>query len=173
MELVRLTSADAPEFKLLMDWYGKSFPEHEQRLPESQRTIMGDARYHFDMIVEGGKPVGALLDWRADGFAYVEHFYISPEARGGGLGSRALELLARQAGTLILEIDPPVDDISRCRKGFYERCGFVENGFAHVHPPYRAGNRGHKLVIMSRPAALTQGEYDRFYAYLCGVVMGI
>ena len=36
------------------------------------------------------------------------------------------------------EIDPPTGDISRRRKGFYERGGFVENPYPHIRPPYHA-----------------------------------
>lgn len=60
--------------------------------------------------------------------------------------------LARQNKTIILEIDPLVDDASVRRKGFYERCGYVANAFAHVHPPYQAANRGHELIVMKLSA---------------------
>ena len=51
------------------------------------------------------------------------------------------------------------------RKGFYERCGFTENPYAHVHPPYHPGNPGHRLVVMSSPEKLTPDAYERFYRY--------
>jgi len=44
-----------------------------------------------------------------------------------------------------------VDEIARRRKGFYERCGYAENPYPHVHPPYHCGNKGHELVVMSAP----------------------
>ena len=46
---------------------------------------------------------------------------------------QALEWLGKKEKTIILEIDPPSDDISIHRKSFYERCGFKENAFSHVH----------------------------------------
>ncbi len=73
---------------------------------------------------------------------------------------------------LILEIDPPVDDISKRRKGFYERCGFTENSFRHIHPPYHRGNDGHDLIIMSCPKQISQNEYNAFYQYLQNRIMG-
>lgn len=88
-----------------------------------------------------------------------------------GFGSRALELLQAKGKPVILEIDPPRDEVSRRRKGFYERSGFAANPFAHLHPPYRRGAAGHDLVIMSSPAALTEEEYGRFAAFLKGHVM--
>ena len=36
------------------------------------------------------------------------------------------------------------------------------NAFAHVHPPYQAANRGHELIVMSYPHAISQSEFDSF-----------
>ena len=105
-------------------------------------------------------------------FAYVEHFCIEPNLRGLHYGQSALKALCAQCGLVILEIDPPVDEISIRRKCFYERCGFKENPYAHVHPAYREGFSGHELKIMSWPRAITPAEYGRFNAYLITRVMG-
>ena len=51
-------------------------------------------------------------------------------------GRKVLSLLGGKQKTLILEIDPPVDNISKRRKGFYERCGFIENSFQHIPVSY-------------------------------------
>lgn len=64
--------------------------------------------------------------------------------------------------TLILEIEPPKDDISKRRKGFYERCGFTENFFTHIHPPYHKINEGHELTIMTCPKQISQEIFDTF-----------
>ena len=168
----RLTSTNDPAFAPAMRLYESSFPLHEQRLPESQRMIMSHPEYHFDVIFDGGTFVGDMLYWRTDLFAYVEHFCIEPNLRGLHYGQSALKALCMQRGSVILEIDPPVDEISIRRKGFYERCGFKENPYAHVHPAYREGFSGHELKIMSWPRAITPAEYDRFNAYLISRVMG-
>lgn len=94
-----------------------------------------------------------------------------PELRGQGLGSRALALLGSCGKTVILEIDPPVDAVSVRRRQFYERAGFVANPYHHVHPPYHREHAGHELVVMSRPSALTQAQYDAFAKVLTQTVM--
>ncbi len=68
--------------------------------------------------------------------------------------------------TIILEIDPPVDEKSKRRMGFYERVGFLQNSFDHIHPPYHNGIKGHELVVMSYPEKLSISEYDLFFQYL-------
>ena len=99
-------------------------------------------------------------------FVYVEHFCILPEMRNKKYGQKVLQLLRQNGRMVILEIDPPVVVISIRRKRFYERGGFVENPYFHVHPPYRRENSGHTLVIMSFPKTIPQAEYDAFKYYL-------
>ena len=171
MHFERLTTETHPLYKEASALYGISFPPHEQRESASQRAIMADPEYQFNLIYDGGAPVGAMLCWETETFIYVEHFFILPQLRGHACGSRALALLGERGKTVILEIDPPVDDVSLRRKGFYERSGFHENPYSHVHPPYHAGNRGHDLVVMSYPRTISETEYRAFADYLAARVM--
>lgn len=171
MHFERLTTETHPLYKEASALYGISFPPHEQRETASQRRILSDPAYHFDLIFDENTFVGEVLYWETERFIYIEHYCMLPEMRGKGYGKAALDALKLKNKTLILEIDPPVDDISRRRKHFYERCGFKENPYPHVHPPYHKGNHGHDLVILSCPNPITQAEYNAFAAYLNHTVM--
>lgn len=173
MYFQRVTRRDDPGFIRAMALYAKSFPLHEQRLSDSQLAILGEEAYHLDQIIQDGRFLGAIFYWETGDFVYVEHFCMEPHLRGQGFGKTALELLAEKGKTVILEIDPPADDISRRRLGFYQRCGFRENVHEHIHPAYRPEYRGHELVVLSYPEALNQAAYDRFAGYLRDTVMGI
>ena len=154
-----------------MALYAASFPLHEQRLSDSQEHILGLDAYHMELIEENGEPLGAIFFWETEAFIYVEHFCMEPSVRGKGFGEQALALLAERGKRIILEIDPPVDDIARRRKGFYQRCGFCENPYPHVHPAYRSEFQGHELVVMSYPSELDESVYRAFFTYLRDVVM--
>lgn len=169
MEFERVTTADHPLYQDALALYRASFPPHEQREAASQQAILGNEAYHFDLLLDAGEWVGEALYWDAGDFLYLEHFCIRPELRNRRYGQKALEVLCRRP--LILEIDPPVDEISIRRKGFYERCGLAANPYPHVHPPYHAGNRGHDLVLMTAPRQITSQEFDEFTRFLRGVVM--
>lgn len=175
MQFIRLTTSQDPRYAAALALYSTAFPVHEQRLAASQQAILQHPAYQFRLICEDGAFAGILLGWEMDAFFYAEHFAIAPEKRNRGCGELALRQLQRECTTkgqsIILEIDPPVDDISRRRKGFYERCGFQENPFPHVHPPYRPEHAGHALAVLSCPERLSQAQYDDFYRYLCDTVM--
>lgn len=166
MRLERLTDPKHAMFGKAMALYSISFPMHEQREAESQRKILDDEDYQFNLIYDDATFVGIILCWETEDFLYVEHFCILPEMRNRKYGRRVLALLSQRGKTVILEIDPPVDEVSIRRKGFYEHCGFAENPYPHVHPPYHEGNAGHSLVIMSYPDRITQSRYDTFRQYL-------
>ena len=167
----RTRDTSGPMMDAALALYRSSFPAHELRLPPDQRDVMGDPRYHFDLCLLDGALAGLILYWDFGAYIYVEHFCVEPSMRGHGLGTLILAELAKKGKPIILEIDPLTDDVAVRRKGFYERCGYVANGFAHVHPPYQAANHGHALIVMSHPRALSQAEFDTFTVDLREKVM--
>lgn len=172
MRLERLTAAEHEMYARAMELYCQSFPFHEQREGASQARIMGHEEYQFNLIYDGDEFAGLMLCWETARFIYVEHFCILPDLRNKKYGQRALELLRERGKPVILEIDPPVDELSLRRKSFYERAGYRENPFSHVHPPYHAGYSGHSLMVMSCPEPLSEELYQEFDRYLKAVVMG-
>ena len=167
----RCRDAGNPLMDAAMVLYRRSFPAHELRLWPDQQAVMNDPLYHFDLCLLDGALAGLILYWDFGAYIYVEHFCVRPELRGRRYGAKALEELGRDGKTVVLEIDPPVDDIARRRQGFYQRCGFAVNPYPHVHPPYRPEYPGHELVVLSSPRALTPAEYGAFACYLSAVVM--
>ena len=167
----RCRDASGPLMDAAMALYRRSFPAHELRLWPDQQAVMSDPLYHFDLCLLDGALAGLILYWDFGAYIYVEHFCVEPSMRGHGLGTLILAELAKKSRPIILEIDPLTDDVAIRRKGFYERCGYVANGFAHIHPPYQAANHGHALIVMSHPRALSQAEFDTFTVDLREKVM--
>lgn len=171
MEFQRLTSPTDPRFAEAIALYRQSFPYHEQRENVSQAAALAHPDYHFDLIDDEDVFIGLLLYWETQDFIYVEHFCIEPTLRGRSYGQKALVLLARKGKPIVLEIDPPVDELTRRRKAFYERSGYKANLYPHVHPPYHGDCQGHSLVVLSFPHELSAEAYTRFHTYLCEQVM--
>ncbi len=172
MRLERITEKKHPKYEDAMALYQISFPKHEQRESLSQQKIMEDSFYHFCLIFNEEEIFsGTVLFWETEDFIYIEHFCVCPEMRNKQIGQKVLALLSERNKTMILEIDPPIDEISKRRKGFYERCGFKENPYDHVHPPYHQGNKGHELVIMTNPEKISSEAYNRFNCFLNDRIM--
>lgn len=171
MVLKRITNASHSMYQEALNLYRISFPYHERREGFSQKEILKDREYHFDLIYDEDVFVGLILYWENEQFVYIEHFCICPEMRNKQYGQKTLTLLKGENKTLLLEIDPPEDDVSKRRKCFYERCGFVENSFSHIHPPYHKENEGHNLLVMTCPKQISWGVFDDFSLYLKNKVM--
>ncbi|MCC8061971.1 MAG: GNAT family N-acetyltransferase [Rikenellaceae bacterium] len=172
MELIRIQDTAHPYSARAWEIYEQRFPLCEQRPLAEHIKALDDPAFHYNLLADEGRLVGLLSwwDWEAkDGtpFRFGEHFAISPDIRGGGYGSRALKYLLGSGERLVLlEIDPPVDDISRRREQFYMRNGLVTNyEYNHVHPSFRPTTEPHKLLIMSYPRPLTPGEFREFQRF--------
>ncbi len=171
MNLQRVTSTTHPMFLTALELYKASFPRQEQRETLSQKKILCESEYHFDLVYDRDIFVGLVLYWETENMIYIEHFCILPEERNKKYGQKVLTLLKEKQKECILEIDPPIDDLSKRRKSFYERCGFVENSYQHIHPPYHRIDSGHKLILMTHPEQLSREKYDAFHKYLIDRVM--
>lgn len=169
MKFERIVTPNHPLYADAIKLYKISFPLHEQREEASQTKILTNPQYHFDVVCDGDDFVGEILYWDIGKALYIEHFCVMPSKRNMRYGQKILSALKDRS--LILEIDPPSDAISLRRKGFYERCGFVENPYAHKHPPYHKECDGHNLVVMSSPEVLTPEEYEIFRKFLEDTVM--
>ena len=185
LKIKRITDKKDYFYKKATELYKSSFPFHEQREEFSQNEILKNPEYFFCVISDSDnnaevmkeKFVGEILYWETKDFVYIEHFCIDTKERGKGYGREILLNLGNEFGihgknkTIILEIDPPANEISVRRKSFYERADFVANKYAHFHPPYHKGASGHKLVVMSYPDVLTEEKYTAFGKYLDNIVM--
>lgn len=171
MRFERVTNTAHDMYSGAMALYRASFPFHEKRERKSQSEILNDKDYNFTLAYDENDFVGMVLYWETKAFIYIEHFCVSPEKRNMRYGQKVLEALRGIGKTVILEIDPPVDEVSERRQGFYERNGFCANIYAHTHPPYHREHTGHRLVVMSCPDTLSEDEYRKFDTYLKKRVM--
>ena len=141
------------------------FPYNERWSEEAYDRAFGDPNFEADGIWRGDEFIGILFHWNAGDYRYVEHLAVSPRLRGQNMGSKALAAFC-QGRRVILEIDPPEDEISVRRQHFYQRLGFVANPYAYIHPSFRRPFHPHRLVLMSYPEALTYEEARGFADFI-------
>lgn len=172
MELIRIHNHTHPLAQEAWAIYEQSFPLCEQRPLDEHIRALDDPAFHYHALTDGGRTIGLLSWWEweaADGtpFRFGEHFAIAPETRGEGYGSRALTYLKGEGERLVLlEIDPPIDDISRRRERFYQRNGFRTNAeYDHIHPSFRPTTEAHRLLLMSYPQPLAPTEFKAFQRF--------
>ena len=93
--------------------------------------------------------LGLLTTWEFADFIYIEHFAIDPEVRSRGYGSTTLSTFIKKYGKpIVLEAEPPTDDITHRRIRFYERQGLTLYDFPYLQPAYTEASQPVELRLM-------------------------
>lgn len=171
MQLIDLRKASGELFNKSLELYKTSFPTFEIRSESSLRNALTDTEYNPKVAIDNeGNLMAIIFFWLHGDLLYIEHLAVDIELRGQNIGTRLLDTITEQYAdkTIILEIDPPVDEISIRRLGFYERAGFVSNGYEFIHPSFTKGSEAHphKLILMTYGKHLTENGFSAFKHYL-------
>ena len=166
MELMRLTSSQHPLFEEAFSLYTASFPHAERRDTVEQARVFGKEDYHFDVLLEDGKLMGIVFYWQTKDFLYLEHLATKPELRNRGIGALALGLLKEKNVPIILEIEPPEDELTKRRYGFYRRNDFIMTEHYHIQAKYHIGDEDLELKILSYPHGISAAQYETFRDYM-------
>ncbi len=150
-----------------------AFPPDERRPKDKQRFLTDEEPRFFPCaLVRDSEFLGLLTYWELDGLIYVEHLAMLPELRGGGLGGAALEVLKAKAGgvPLVLEVEPPTDDLTRRRISFYRRQGFtLWADSPYLQPAYAPGQGTPSLLLMVYGRLDEKADFERVRRILhCG-----
>lgn len=178
MEFTRIKDTSDPMWPLAWKVYQNSFPLCEQRQEAQHIEAMSDPAFNCNVITDDDKFIGIMMwwDWTSSSgmpMRFIEHFATDSSLRGGGYGARALQLLIGNSDRLtMLEIDPPEDEISRRREGFYMRNGLATNtDHLHIHPSFRKSTQPHQLMVMSYPRLINKDEFIEFRRFNLGHVL--
>ncbi|MGM9642910.1 MAG: GNAT family N-acetyltransferase [Eubacteriales bacterium] len=165
MHFHRITDIGDPLYGRAMALCEANFIREERRDADEQERVMKDPCYH-PCTVEDGGTVGIVFFWESEEFIYLEHLCIDPECRSKGYGGRVLEFLKAFGKTVILEIEPVVNEQTQKRLSFYERNGFVRNEHFHLNPKYHVGDGDLVLWLMTYDRPITKEEYRTFAAFI-------
>lgn len=142
----------------------ESFPMDEIRSYEGQKALLERLDYHLKTYEQDGKLLGFCAYYVFDDFWYIEHLACTSLSRGLGIGTKLVQEVLSEAGDypVILEVEPPVDELTKRRVRFYERLGFVLNDYPHYQPPLNPTTGMVELKIMSSCKGLEE-EIHKIY----------
>lgn len=141
-----------------LELYTEAFPSAERRGWKIPKEVTEFALSHPDMHIriamEGENLAGFIIYWMlTPEVVYVEHLVVNPALRGGGLGARLLTSVLDDTGAeSVLEVEPPCDELSRRRVGFYRRLGFnLHSDIDYMQPSYTPHGEECRLNLMTTP----------------------
>lgn len=157
------------------DLYHSAFNDNERRPWSKEVDLQScDKRFALYTIESMGDMLGFISLWHFDTFTYVEHFAVWPLCRGGGIGAQTMQELGSIAGQrVVLEVEPPIEDIDKRRVGFYQRQGFAFIDKPYIQPAYAADKKALPMNIMTRGEFDIEREFDTIVETLHTQVYGI
>lgn len=151
--------------------YTESFPEQERRPWERVISPSIKGCPELEIIYAGDKPAGLLSWWSMGEMDYIEHFAVSRDNRGKGIGGEALdEFVAGRDKPVVVEVEratSPARAEAR-RVEFYIRHGFFPLDYPYIQPPYAPGLPEVEMTLMSTdpglsPERVARMLYERVY----------
>jgi GNAT superfamily N-acetyltransferase len=127
----RAVEADAPFLadinrQLIADEWGGGGMSLE-RLEERMRRWLADDEYRALLFEEDGTTVAYALVSIDDDSAYIRHFFVLPEHRGGGTGRRAIETLFREVIPPTVRVTLDVLASNQAGHAFWRSVGFRDH----------------------------------------------
>ena len=168
MKYTKVKNIEHPLFTKVWNLYKKSFPPEERRQLRTQRKVMGNPLYHFELITDNNEFIGFILWWDFENIKYIEHLAILPRLRNKGYGQRIIKrFTSKPKSTILLEVEHPNTEINKRRMVFYQRIGFVVNEYEYKQPPYKKCGNYVPLILMTYPNVISKGEVKLFCQQFC------
>jgi GNAT superfamily N-acetyltransferase len=151
LRLVQIKDPKHSALHTLQKLYEEAFPAEERREFSQLLQLLQQPDMHFYALMSGGHIAGLCVYWHLNKYVFLEHLAITPALRGQRLGRQVVLWLLQQAnGRLVLEVEKPVDEISRRRISFYQQLGFVlHDTFYYQQPPYQKLGQPVPLYLMT------------------------
>ena len=140
-----------------------SFPANERRDYEKLLSLIEEnPAFHLYAFTEDDTFTGFLSCWNWGDCRYFEHFAVEPAFRNGGRGAKYLQsVVEMEQSPVILEVEPPTDEMAQRRIGFYRRNGFrLWSDITYIQPPYSADKEAIELKLMTFGDISLSGEDD-------------
>lgn len=110
----------------VMNWYEKLneyFPVEEMKSKKHMDLLLKEKG---NVYIKDEGPKHVLMYAEFSSFIFIDYLWVSPNARGEGLGSQLIEKLKKKQKPIILEVEPInyEDSDTEKRLRFYRRAGF-------------------------------------------------
>lgn len=166
MEFKIIKYDNSKQWKEVWTLYENSFPVAERRKLEDHLRASENELFHPVSIWEDDKLVGIVFYWEWSNYRYIEYLAVTPALHGHGYGSQIIKEIRDSEYTIILEIDPLINELSVRRLQFYERAGFALTPYRFVHLPYRLDGEPQELLILSYPKMITKEQHNDFLNFI-------
>ncbi len=163
MDFLTIKNSTHPSLEEIQKLYEDAFPLRERRDFSALLDLLVIENMELKAINDFSLIIGFLIQWEFKSFNYIEHLAIDPSQRGKNYGTKVMKkIIGNSDKILLLEVEPPHDDISNKRILFYEKLGMKVCPFTYEQPPYREDEKSFPMLIMSFPIELKRSAFEEF-----------
>lgn len=166
MEFKIIKQDNSEQWEKVWNLYENSFPMAERRKLKDHLRACESNLFHPVSIWEDDQLIGIAFYWEWSTYRYIEYLAVLPELHGKGYGSQIIKKIRDSEFTIILEIDPLINELSVRRLQFYERAGFQLTPYRFMHLPYRLDGEPQELLILSYPKMITKEQHQDFLSFI-------
>jgi ribosomal protein S18 acetylase RimI-like enzyme len=157
----------------IYDLYFSAFPANERRDYAGLKAQLKIHECSVSKILHGKQQVGLCIFWNFEDFVFLEHLAVEPAMRNLKIGEKVLTLLKTQFNKpLLLETEPPNDEIAKRRISFYIRNSFFILSRNYIQPSYDHVSPGVHLCLMCTCSGISDPTLDRWISILRNNVYG-
>ncbi len=168
-----LKKINEEQFGRVYEIMDNSLPIEEHRPYENQLALLKREEYSIFAIEDSNNITGFMAVWQFEQFAFIEHLAVDDKFRNRSLGSKALSEISKIIKIpIILEVEPPTEEIRGRRIEFYKRNGFFLNEYKYLQPPLYNGAPIIDLMLMSSGAELSEEKFNQYREILYKNVYG-
>ncbi|ASB50723.1 GNAT family N-acetyltransferase [Alkalitalea saponilacus] len=153
----------------------ESFPESERKLREDYAIQLKTKLFAIKLFHDESDDLKGFIGWwQLKKHRFVEHFAVSSKFRNQGLGNIIFrEFLNENTHPVVLEVEPPIEEMAIRRIGFYERLGFLLHPYSYFQPPYHKEHSPLALQLMTNSPALSEEGFNELKHEVYQTVYGI
>ena len=173
IEIKQVKTEDQELYGLLKSWCTRRFCTGTRDTPQQREYSDSNPLFCNNVIVEDGKPVGMISYWDMGDLLLYWAFCHRPLPAQRGLRQRVLESIqTKLQGPIILEVEEPTEEMSIRRINFYKRLNFTLHEKPYMQPPYRTGDSGLPMLLMTYGDIDMEKDFDKVKNMLYKEVYG-
>lgn len=163
-ELIRIYNTSEIDFEAISALYISAFPDDERRSVDVlKKMINQQPEMVFYSIILNNLFTGFLILWHFEKFFYIEHLAINDNQRSIGLGKKVIESIKQIfPGIILFEVEPPLDELSVRRIGFYERSGYKTVLKEYMQPPYDKNKKPIPMWVLCNDEQISESDLKEY-----------
>lgn len=173
IEIKQVKTQDEVNYTFVEKLMHTAFPQEERRDTVQQREYSdNNLRFCNNIILENGNSIGMISYWTMGDFTISNILLLIPVSETAVMENVYWNDKKQLKGPIVLEVEEPNDEMSTRRIHFYKRLEFTLHKKPYMQPPYRKGDNGLPMLLMTYGDIDMESDFEKVKKTLYKEVYG-